>query len=142
MAKHIDTLRSVIHAWRRLDIDGVLSHVHDDLIWNNSGGLNPPLIGKAAMRETLEEFASITKEGKQRLFAWAEVGDTVWMEGVEEIIANDGRHIAIPYAGILDFEDGLIKNWREYFEGRILEDMMEGGEMSPEVAALIDRPEV
>ena len=64
------------------------------------------------------------------------------MEGVEEFIAKDGRHIAIPYAGILDFQDGLIKNWREYFEGRILEDMMEGGEMSPEVAALIDRPEV
>ena len=45
MAKHIDTLRAVINAWRRLDIDGVLSHVHDDLIWNNTGGLNPPLIG-------------------------------------------------------------------------------------------------
>ena len=93
MAKHIDTLRSVIHAWRRLDIDGVLSHVHDDLIWNNSGGLNPPLIGKAAMRETLEEFASITKEGKWRLFAWAEVGDTVWMEGVEAVSYT---HLTLP----------------------------------------------
>ena len=95
MAKHIDTLCAVINAWRRLDIDGVLSHVHDDLIWNNSGGLNPPLIGKAAMRETLEEFASITKEGKWRLFAWAEVGDTVCIASANVIFSPEVSSEAI-----------------------------------------------
>ena len=142
MARHIETLRSVINAWRRLDIDGVLEHIHDELVWNNSGGLKPPLHGKEAMRATLEEFAGIIKEGRWRLFDWAEVGDTVWMEGVEEFFTHDGRHVAIPYAGILEFQDGLIMNWREYFEGRILEDMLEGGTMSPEVSAMLDRPEV
>ena len=141
MASNIETLRSVIKSWRSLDIDGVLEHIHDDLVWNNSGGLKPALRGKEAMREVLEGFAAIIKEGRWRLFDWAEVGNTVWMEGVEEFFTHDGKHVAIPYAGILEFQDGLIVNWREYFEGRILEDMLEGGPMSPEVAAMLDRPE-
>ena len=141
MANNIETLRSVIKSWRSLDIDGVLEHIHDDLVWNNSGGLKPALRGKEAMREVLEGFAAIIKEGRWRLFDWAEVGNTVWMEGVEEFFTHDGKHVAIPYSGILEFQDGLIVNWREYFEGRILEDMLEGAPMSPEVAAMLDRPE-
>jgi hypothetical protein len=38
--------------------------MHDDLTWNNSGGMEPPHQGKAAMRGVLEEFAVIIKEGR------------------------------------------------------------------------------
>lgn len=75
------------------------------------------------------------------MFDWTEVGDTVWTEGVEEFFTHDGRHVAIPYVAIYEFQDGLILNWREYFEGRIFEDMLEGGKISPEVEAMINRPE-
>jgi len=142
MAKHIESLKSLIGAWRRLDVEGVLVHLHDDFVWYNSGGLKPPLQGKANMRSTLQTMAKGIKEGKWRLFNVAEVGSTVWMEGVDEFISTDGIRVAIPYAGTLEFKDGLIFIWREFYEGRLIEQQMAGQGVSAEVEALLDRPEV
>ena len=139
---HIDSLRAVIRAWRRLDIDTVLSYVHDDITFNNSGGQKPALRGKVEMRAALETFAEIVKEGRWRLFAWHEIGDTVWMEGVEEFVTHDGKRVVIPYAGVLEFQDGLILNWREYFSDGLMNQLMNGEAVPAHVDAFIDRPEV
>mgnify|MGYP000038248726 CR=1 FL=1 len=140
MAKHIDTLRALIEAWGRLDIEGVLVHLHDDITWNNSGGLRKPVQGKAAMRAALESMKGKIADSKWRLFDWAEVGDTVWMEGVDECIRKDGIRVAVPYAGVLEFEGKVIRKWREYFEGRLQEKMLAGEGVSAEVEAMLDRP--
>lgn len=142
MAKHIESLKSLIAAWRRLDVEGLLVHLHDDFTWYNSGGLKPPLRGKEAMRATLQAMAAGIKEGKWRLFDVAEIGDTVWMEGVDEFINTKGIRVAVPYAGTLEFKDGLIFKWREYYEGRLIEQQLAGQGVSAEVEALLDRPEV
>ena len=69
-------------------------------------------------------------------------GDTIWMEGVDEFIRHDGIRIAIPYAGVLKFEDGLIRIWREYYQGQLIDDGLAGKGVPPEVDAILDRPEV
>ncbi|MEQ8935487.1 MAG: nuclear transport factor 2 family protein [Amphiplicatus sp.] len=137
---NINVLRELIAAWSRLDIEGVLVHLHDDIVWNNSGGLRKPILGKKAMRAALESMKGNIEESKWRLFDWAEVGDTVWMEGVDEFIRKDGIRIAIPYAGVLEFEGKVIRKWREYFDGRLQEKMLAGEGVSPEVEAMLDRP--
>jgi len=142
MGQNIDTLRAVIAAWRNQDVEGVVRHLHDDITWNNSGGLRPPLQGKAEMRKALERMAEGIEESRWRLFDCAEVGDTVWMEGVDELIGKDGTRVAIPYAGVLEFQDGLIKEWREYFQGELLTQMRAGEGVSSDVEAMLDRPEV
>jgi limonene-1,2-epoxide hydrolase len=142
MTKHIDTLHSLISAWKNQDIEGVLVHVHDDITWNNSGGLSRPLQGKAEMRKALEMMAADIKEAKWCLFDWAEVGNTVWMEGADEFIRNDGIRVVVPYAGVLEFQDGLILKWREYYQGRLIDQMLEGQGVPPEVEAMLDRPAV
>jgi limonene-1,2-epoxide hydrolase len=139
---HIDSLRAVVAAWRQLDVDTVLSYVHDDITWHNSGGLKPALQGKAAMRAEMEAFAQIIKEDKWRLFGWQEIGDTVWMEGVEEFITHDGKRVVIPYAGVLEFRDGLILNWREYYSDGLMNQLMNGGPIPSHVDTLIDRQEI
>lgn len=140
MTRHIDTLRSLISAWANQDVEGVLAQIHDDITWNNSGGLRPPLQGKAELRVALERMAGNIKESKWRLFDWAEVGDTVWMEGADEFINHDGIRVALPYAGVIEFQDGLIWKWREYFEGRLMDQMLAGQGVSAEVDAMLDRP--
>lgn len=140
MGKNTEALHGLIAAWRRQDVEGVLGHVHEDITWNNSGGLRAPLQGKAEMRKLLERMAEDIEEARWRLFDCAEVGNTVWMEGVDEFIAKDGTRIAIPYAGVLEFEDGLIIQWREYFEGKLIDDMRSGKGVSPHVEAMLDRP--
>ena len=141
MAKNIDTLKLLISSWRKQDIDGVLALVDEEFIWNNSGGLRPPLVGKAAMRADLERMAGNIKESKWRLFGWTEVGETVWMEGVDEFIRKDGIRVAIPYAGVVEFRDGLILNWREYYQGQLIEDALNGKGVSAVVDSMLDRPE-
>ena len=43
-------LEAVIAAWKKQDVEGVLAHVTDDIVWRNSGGFAPAIRGKAAMR--------------------------------------------------------------------------------------------
>jgi len=140
VSKHIESLKSLINAWRHVDVEGVLKFVHDDISWNNTGGFKAPVKGKENMRKTLQAMAGSIKESRWRLFGWAEVGDTVWMEGVDEFINQEGIRVAIPYAGVLEFKDGLILNWREYYEGRLIEQMLAGKGVSAEVEAMLDRP--
>jgi limonene-1,2-epoxide hydrolase len=142
MGRNVQTLKDLIAAWRRLDVEGVLVHLHEDFAWYNTGGLKPPLRGKDAMRSTLQAMAKVIKEGRWRLFDVAESGSTVWMEGVDEFIRHDGVRVAVPYAGTLEFKDGLILNWREYYEGRLIEQQMAGQGVSAEVEELLARPEV
>lgn len=142
MGKNAETLHALIAAWRRQDVEGVLQYIHDDISWNNSGGLRAPLKGKAEMRKALERMAEGIEESRWRLFDCAEVGDTVWMEGVDEFIGTDGTRVAVPYAGLLEFEHGLIIDWREYFQGQLIEDMRAGKGVSAHVEAMLDRPVV
>lgn len=142
MAGNIQSLKSLIAAWRRLDVEGVLVHLHNDFAWYNTGGLKPPLRGKESMRKALQAMAKGISEGRWRLFDVAEAGNTVWMEGVDEFISTSGVRVAVPYAGTLEFRDGLILNWREYYEGRLIEQQMAGQGVSAEVEELLARPEV
>lgn len=141
MAGNIDTLKALINNWKKQDIDGILALVDEEFTWHNSGGLRPPLVGKDAMRTDLERMAGNIKESKWRLFDWTEVGNKVWMEGVDEFIRKDGIRVAIPYAGVVEFRDGLILNWREYYQGQLITDALDGKGVSAVVDSLLDRPE-
>lgn len=140
MPGHIDTLRAVIAAWERLDVEGVLAHLHDEIIWNNSGGIRRPVEGKEAMRKALLAMKGNIAESRWRLFDWAEKGDVVWMEGVDEFLRKDGILIVVPYAGVLEFEGPVIRRWREYFDGRLQEKMLAGEGVPATVEAMLDRP--
>ncbi|WP_411817467.1 nuclear transport factor 2 family protein [Hyphococcus sp. DH-69] len=140
MSKHINTLRAIIDAWARQDVEGLVKHLHEDVTWNNSGGFRKPLKGREAMRRALERMKDQIEESKWCLYGWAEVGDTVWMEGADEFIRKDGIRIAVPYAGVLEFEGDVVKHWREYFDGRLQEQQLAGEPVSEYVEAMLDRP--
>lgn len=142
MSDHVQTLRNVIESWHRADVEGVLACLHEDVTWNNSGGLKPPIQGKAQMRATLEAMKGRLKNNRWRLFDVAQVGDTVWMEGVDEFDMMDGTRVAIPYCGILNYEGGVIRHWREYFDGRLQEEQVAGKGVRPTVDAMLDRKAV
>jgi limonene-1,2-epoxide hydrolase len=135
-------LQAVIAAWQKQDIEGVLVHVTDDIIWRNSSGFAPAIRGKAAMRKALQGMAPVIKTNKWRIFDHAENANRLFMEGVDEFWLTTGEHVAIPYAGSLEFEGLLIKEWREYFDGRISAAMKAGQPMTDEVREMLSRPAV
>jgi limonene-1,2-epoxide hydrolase len=142
MPRLFPVLQNIISAWQRQDIDGVLTHVTDDIVWRNSSGFAPAIIGKPAMRAALEKMAGVIKTNHWRNFDYAESQDRLFVEGVDEFWLTTGEHVAIPYAGVFEFRGVLIAQWREYFDGRISLAMKAGAPMSDEVKAMIARPAV
>ncbi|MBW8811939.1 MAG: nuclear transport factor 2 family protein [Caulobacterales bacterium] len=133
-------LTAVIDAWRRQDVEGVLVHVTDDIVWRNSSGFAPAIRGKAEMRAALQRMAAIIKTNHWRLFDYAENDTRLFMEGVDEFWLTTGEHVAIPYAGSLEFRGPLIHEWREYFDGRISAAMKAGAPITDELKEMIGRP--
>ncbi|WP_168072629.1 limonene-1,2-epoxide hydrolase family protein [Caulobacter sp. SSI4214] len=133
-------LEAVIAAWKKQDVEGVLAHVTDDIVWRNSGGFAPAIRGKAAMRQALTAMAAKIKTNAWRIFDYAENDHRLFMEGVDEFWFHTGEHIAIPYAGSLEFRGELIREWREYFDGRLSIAMKNGEPLSDEVKEMIGRP--
>ena len=142
MTDHIASLKRVIDSWHRADAEGVLAELHDDITWNNSGGMKPPIQGKDTMRKTLEAMKGRLKNNRWRLFDVAQVGDTVWMEGVDEFDTMDGTRVAIPYCGILSYEGGKIRHWREYFDGRLQDEQIAGKGVRETVDHMLNRKAV
>jgi limonene-1,2-epoxide hydrolase len=140
MSRLYATQMAIIEAWHHQDVEGVLVHLTDDIVWHNSSGLNPAIRGKAAMRTTLQAMAKVIKTNKWRLFDHAENGDRIFVEGVDEFWLTTGEHVAIPYAGVLRFRGAQVYEWTEYFDGRISAAMKAGQPMGPELQELISRP--
>ena len=142
MPRLFPVLEAIIAAWKKQDIEGVLAQVTDDIVWRNSSGYAPAIKGKAAMRTALTNMKSAIAPGsnKWRIFDYAESADRLFMEGVDEFDLTTGQHVAIPYAGSLQFRGQLVSEWREYFDGRISANMKSGQPMTDEVKAMISRP--
>lgn len=140
MSRLYPIMQAVIAAWQAHDVEGVLAHVTDDIVWRNSSGHAPAIRGKAEMRKALQAMAPQIETNKWRIFDYAESKDRLFMEGVDEFWLTGGQHVAIPYAGVLEFRGDLIREWREYFDGRISAEMRGGAPMTDEVAEMIGRP--
>ena len=83
MSRLYPVLQGVIGAWRTQDVEGVLSHVTDDIVWQNSAGHDAPITGKPAMRAVLQTMGAKIKTSRWRIFDYAENGDRLFMEGVD-----------------------------------------------------------
>jgi len=140
MGRHYSTLLKVIETWQTKDAEGVLAHLHENIIWHYAAAAMPPIRGKAMARKLLTRFQQDMHGIQWRIFAHAEVGDTLFIEGVDDYQSTDGHRIATPYAGVLDFRDGLIIGWRDYVDIGVLAQQKTGEPLSKQVLELINRP--
>lgn len=136
---HIDTLLGLIRAWRRKDIDGVLALMHDEVVWHYAAVIAPPLKGKAKARKLLESMALQVRDVTWRIFDHAETDDRLFVEGVDEYVSKEGRLVSAPYAGVVEFRDGLIIGLREYFDIGAVNALKAGEPLPEHVRALIAR---
>lgn len=136
---HLDVLRGLMTAWRRKDLDGMLEHVHDEIVWHSHVG-SPPILGKPAMREFAAALTAQMDDIRWRIFEAAENGDRMHVEGVDDYLTRDGRRVVLPYAGVLVFRGPLIIEWRDYFD-RGLFDRLKAGEPPPAyLESITNRP--
>lgn len=132
--RYIDLIRK----WKAHDIDGVMAHIHEEIVWYPFVG-GPPVLGKAAMRKYLEGLAGKRQSNDWRVFFHAERGEQLFVEGADDFRTDQGVRIAVPYAGVLDYRDGLIVGWRDYADVGLVGEMKKSGSIPADVLPLVDR---
>ena len=142
MRTKIEVLQAIIAAWKAKDVEAVLAHLHEDLVWHFAVAAEPPLRGKAQARKFLTRFGATMGQVRWRVFAWAESGDRLFVEGVDEFDTTSGLVVAAPYAGVLEFRDGLVVGWRDYVDVGVMAAQQAGQPISEQVWGLVDRPAI
>lgn len=135
-------LVAVIDAWKAGDVEAVSAHLTDDIVWHYAAAVAPPLVGLPAAKEFLLKFRDSIAEVRWRIFHYAEAGDMLFVEGVDEYTGVKGERAVAPYAGVLRFRDGRISEWRDYFDRGQLEKTRAGEAVPAFVEELIGRQAV
>ena len=111
-----DTLRSIMEATRTNDDERFLAHLADDVEYVFHVGTRG-VQGKDGVRRFLAKYRTIAKDVVWRVDRVAESDDCLFIEGYEEYTdQRTGERIAHPYMGIMEFRDGKVAKWRDYFE--------------------------
>lgn len=108
----IDCVRSFCRAWTGPDLDAVIAHLADDILYHNIP--MEPLRGVAAVAQYLRSagpFDSCAWE----LVSIAADGNIVLTERVDRMTVR-GAPIALPVMGAFRVEAGCIREWRDYFD--------------------------
>lgn len=136
----LTTVLALIADWKRKDIDAVMARIADDIAWHTHVG-SPVVQGKAAMRAFLEGMAKNITDIRWRVHSHAISGNQIFMEGVDEFVLVDTkRRVAIPYLGVMVFRDGLISEWRDYFDRGLFDRMKAGESAPPHIVEMTNRP--
>jgi limonene-1,2-epoxide hydrolase len=111
----------------------------DDIVWHYAAPGLPPVRGKAAAEKLLRKLQADMHDIQWRIFAHAESGDRLFLEGVDEYRTGDGKRMALPYAGVLEFRGDQIAAWRDYVDLGVLADQKAGKPFTAQVKTLLDR---
>lgn len=134
----ISIVTACLEAFGRKDVDGAMSYVAPDIEWHYHVGTRP-VIGREAMAKVLAKLGQHQLDSRWRATRWAEVGDTLLIEGVEDYLTAEDRRAKVPYMGAYDFNaDNLISGWRDYFDLDLLMRSERGEPMEAWVQSLVD----
>jgi limonene-1,2-epoxide hydrolase len=111
----MQTILDFIDAWNDNDIDRIHDFMAEDIFYHNVP--TEPIVGRTAAREFAEAFGIGSKmKADWQLICIAENGEHVLTERIDSFITSDGKKISVPLMGSFRVRDGLITEWRDYFD--------------------------
>ena len=75
-----------------------------------------PLIGIEWVEKFLKKYWANHTDVTWVINSWAENDGRLFSEGEERYVNADGHQVIHPYMGVIEFTDGLITGWRDYFQ--------------------------
>ncbi len=109
-----EVVTAFIAAVEAKDLDTAVGFVTDDVSYENVP--IAPLVGKEAMRATLDSFLKPAKGVEWRILRQVVSGNVVINERLDRFQIGDGW-LDLPIAGFFEVTDeGLIHVWRDYFD--------------------------
>jgi ketosteroid isomerase-like protein len=144
MSSKINAYLDIIEQWKNGSVEGIVGHFTEDIVWHTAAGIDPPSIGKEAIRSWLTQYAAQSsdqlKNSRWRVLSYSESETQLFVEGVEDNEMANGIRVAIPYAGVYDFRDNLICGGRDYFDRGLSVRLKEGEAVPDFVEQLNARP--
>lgn len=109
-----ETVTAFIDAIERLDIDGAVAMLAEDISYENMP--MSPIVGRVAVRATLAGFLGTASEVEWPVSSQFADGNRVANERVDRFKIGGGW-LELPVAGFFEVDDdGLITLWRDYFD--------------------------
>lgn len=109
----IAVVQSMITAWNVRDWDLVAD------LFTEDGSLHSmmidPVVGRETIRERIVGLGAGIDDITLHIVNMGRVGNVIMIERVDEFTYN-GHYGKVPVVGILEIEDGLVKEWREYYD--------------------------
>jgi limonene-1,2-epoxide hydrolase len=121
MTDHAATVRAYYAAWLADDMDAVMALCTEDVVAVNVP--IGPIVGKAAVRKFFTRFGSGISQKRYDVHRIVADDTCCTVEGVENYLKN-GRQVSLPYMSTFLFRDGLICEWRDYFDLKTLMDQL------------------
>lgn len=109
----IDVVLEMVDAWNTMNWDRVVELFTDDGVLHSV--MVEPIKGREAIGARIahigEGISSITLNVKHI----GVIDDVVFVERVDEFVYN-GHAGKVPVVGVLEIENGRVKEWREYYD--------------------------
>ena len=116
MSELFERFRAAQQAIITQDDKAFLDLLTDDVEYHYHVGTRP-LIGKEWVQKFLIKYREVTSDAHWVIHNHAENGNVLFTEGVEEYFdVRSQMTISHPYAGVIEFRDGKIVKWKDYFE--------------------------
>jgi limonene-1,2-epoxide hydrolase len=113
MTDHARIVRDYYARWLADDLEGVMDLCTDDVIAVNVP--IGPIHGKTAVREFFAKFGRGMSAKRYDVHRIIADETSACVEGVENYVKN-GKQVSLPYMSTFLFRDGLISEWRDYFD--------------------------
>ena len=122
MSELFERFRAAQQAIITQDDKAFLDLLTDDVEYHYHVGTRP-LIGKEWVQKFLIKYREVTSDAQWVIHNHAENGNVLFTEGVEEYFdVRSQMTISHPYAGVIEFRDGKIVKWKDYFEMNSIRD--------------------
>lgn len=111
----IDVIRRLQQAIAAKDKAAFLAFFAPDVEYHYHVGTRP-LMGRDWVEKFITKYWADNTGSTWVIVHHAEADDRLFTEGREEYVNADGKTVSHPYMGIIEFRDGLITGWRDYFQ--------------------------
>ena len=108
-----------IDHWYNRDIEGIMSSMTKDCFYHNIP--MDPQKGHDEIRSSLEPFIQMATNIEWIVHNIAEDSNGIVLTERTDRFEIKGQWMDILVMGVMEFEDGLISNWRDYFDMKAYE---------------------
>lgn len=117
----VAVVMEMVDAWNRQDWERVVNLFAEDGVLHSM--MVDPIVGRESIGARIYHIAEGIEEITLNVKHVGVVDDVVFVERVDEFTYY-GHAGSVPVVGVIEIENGLIKEWREYYDRRELLEAM------------------